>query len=260
MNEYDELSAALYDYYSRGLDGEAEFYVEQARRFGGPALELGCGTGRILVPVAQAGVSIVGLDQSPAMLKVARGKISRLEDEILSRIELVEGDMADFSLGQRFQLIMIPYRSFLHLLTPQDELRALACIREHLFEDGRLVFNIFDPSLEIITGHSGPLGPALKKQTEFTHPDTGRRFIVWDTRRHNLESQTIDQYYVFEELDGQGHVISKRYSRMTLRYAFRYEIEHLLERSGLRIETLYGDFQRGPFRHGGEQIWIARRA
>ena len=260
MEEYDESSAAVYDYYATGLDGEVEFYVQQARRSGGPALELGCGTGRILIPVAEAGVPIVGLDQSPAMLQVARRKIACLDEETRRRIELVDGNMVDFSLDRRFKLIMIPYRSFLHLLTPEDQRRALKRIHQHLLDDGWLTFNIFDPNLEIIAGHSGPLGPALKQESEFIHPDTGRRVMVWDTRRYELEHQMIDQYYVFEELDTQGRVVSKRYSRMTLRYAFRYEIQHLLELCGFQIEALYGDFQRGPFRHGGEQIWIARRA
>lgn len=259
MNEYDESSAALYDYYSTGLEGEAAFYVDEARRANGLVLELGCGTGRILIPMAEAGVAVVGLDLSPAMLAIARQKISRCDDEVRRRIEIVEGDMGDFSLGRRFDLITIPYRAFLHLPTPEDQRRALRCIREHLADDGRLVFNIFDPSLEIVAGHSGPLGSAVKRQSEFVHPASGHRVIVWDTRRYDLERQTIEQYYVFEELDDDGRVISKRYSRMTLRFAYRYEMQHLLELCGYRIDALYGDFHRGPFRHGGEQVWITRK-
>ena len=259
MHEYDDSSAVLYDYYSLGVEGEVPFYVEEARRGGGPVLELGCGTGRILIPVAEAGVEAVGLDLSPAMLAVARKRVDRCPDEIRRRIETVDGDMAEFSLGRRFKLIMIPYRAFLHLLTPEDQRRSLGCIREHLDDDGRLIFNIFDPKLEIVAGHAGPLGAALKKQGEFIHPESGRRVMVWDTRRHDLDRQLIEQYYVFEELDDDGLVVSKRYSHMTLRWIYRYEMQHLLELCGYRVEALYGDFERGPYHHGGEQIWIARR-
>ncbi|UCE60406.1 MAG: class I SAM-dependent methyltransferase [Phycisphaerales bacterium] len=260
MEEYDESSAAFYDYYATGLEGELEFYVEEARQAGGPVLELGCGTGRILIPVAQAEVPVTGLDQSEAMLKVARHKISFCDDQVQERIELIQGDMGDFSLGKRFKLIIIPFRSFLHLLTPEDQRHALNCIREHLLDDGKLVFNIFDPNLDMIAGHFGAVGTALKHQTEFVHPATDRRVIVWDTRRYEREHQMIDQYWVFEELDDDGQVVSKRYSRMTLRYVFRYEMQHLLELCGFHIEALLGDFNKGPYQHGGEQIWVARRS
>ena len=260
VNVYDESDAAYYDYYSPGLEGEVAFYVTEAVGTGGPVLELGCGTGRILVPTAEAGVEVVGLDLSPAMLAIARRKVEHCGDKVRRRIEIVAGDMSDFSLGRRFKLVTIPYRAFLHLLTPEDQRRALGCIREHLVDEGRLIFNIFDPKLEIIAGHSGPLGTALKKQTEFVHPDSGRRVAVWDTRRHDLDQQRIEQDYVFEELDDQGRVLSKWYSRMTLCWIYRYEMQHLLELCGYQVEALYGDFGRGPFRHGGEQMWITRRA
>lgn len=88
------------------------------------------------------------------------------------------------SIGQSnlpFELAAIPIRAFLHLLTMDDQRRALACICEHLADDGRLIFNIFDPNLEMIAGPFGPLGPSEKRQSEFVRPDTGRRVIVCDT-------------------------------------------------------------------------------
>lgn len=260
MHEYDAGSAQLYDYYSTGLEGDVEFFVDEAHRAGSPVLEIACGTGRVLIPVAEAGVEIVGLDQSPAMLDVARQKISQCSPEVQKRIEIVDGDMRDFSLDRRFRLITIPYRSFLHLLTVDDQKRGLRCIREHLVDGGRFVFNIFDPNIQMIVEHAGSLGSTTKKQGEFVHPETGRCVIVSDTRQYDTERQMIDQYFIFEELDEDGHVMSKRYSHMTLRYIFRYEMEHLLELSGFQIEALYGDFTQGPFRPGGEQVWIARRA
>lgn len=259
MLEYDRADAAYYDYYSTGVEGDAEFYVREAQEAGSPVLELGCGTGRILIPVAQAGVDIVGLDRAPSMLSVAGERIATLDPEIRRRIELVEGDMRDFFLGRRFRLAMIPYRAFLHLLTSEDQQRALVCIREHLEEEGRLVLNVFDPRLDTIAAHSGPLGASLKQTSEFLHPDTGHRVVVWDTRRYDPGRQMIEQYFIFEELDGEGSVVSKRYVPLRLRYVYRYEMEYLLRICGFRVEALYGDFGRGPFRYGGEQVWVARR-
>jgi len=260
MKEYDRLDAAFYDYYSLGVEGDVQFYVEEARQSGSPVLEIGCGTGRILLPVAESGSSIVGLDRAPAMLAILRQKLSKYSAETQRRVELLEGDMRNFSLGRRFKLITIPYRAFLHLLTPKDQRQALTCIREHLSDEGRLVFNIFDPDLKIIAAHLEPLGSALKKDSEFVHPVTGQKIIVWDTRQYDPEQQLLEQYFIFEELDDEGRVVNKTYSSLRLRYVYRYEIRYLLELCGYKVETLYGDFRRGPFRYGGEQIWVARKS
>jgi SAM-dependent methyltransferase len=259
MKEYDRLDAAFYDYYSLGVEGDVQFYVEEAGKAGPPILEIGCGTGRILLPIAESGVSIVGLDRAPAMLSLLRQKLAKYSPDTQSRVELIEGDMRNFSLGRRFKLVTIPYRAFLHLLTPKDQRQALLCIREHLADDGHLIFNIFDPSLEIIAAHLGPLGSAPKKDSEFIHPDTGHRVIVWDTRQYDPEQQVLEQYFIFEELGEDGRVLAKTYSPLTLRYVYRYEMRYLLELCGYKVEALYGDFRRGPFCYGGEQIWVARK-
>lgn len=255
--EYEGADARYYDLFATGLPGEAAFYVEEAVRWGSPVLELGCGTGRILIPLAEAGLQVVGLDRAPAMLEQARRKIAGLPPEVRGRIELVQGDMRVFSLERRFQLIAIPYRAFLHLLTVQDQREALGRVRAHLLPGGRLVLNIFDPSLEIIVAHQGPLGETLKRQEAFDDPATGRRVLLWDTRHFDLERQRLEQLYLFEALDPSGRVVERSYTPLTLRYIFRFEMAHLLELCGFRVEALYGDFSRGPFRHGGEQIWIA---
>jgi SAM-dependent methyltransferase len=260
MKEYDRTDAAFYDYYLLGLEGDVQFYVEEAQKAGSPVLEIGCGTGRILLPIAQSGISIVGLDRAPAMLAILRHKLSKLNLDAQNRVELIEGDMRDFSLGQRFNLITIPYRAFLHLLTPKAQRQALECIREHLADDGRLIFNIFDPSHELIAARLGPLGSSLQKDSEFLHPDTGHRVVVWFSGHYDPEQQMLDAYFIFEELDNSGKMVSKTYSPLTLRYIYRYEMRYLLELCGYKVEALYGDFQRGTFRYGGEQIWVVRRS
>ena len=260
MSEYDRADAAFYDAYSTGTGGDLPFYVEEARKAGSPVLELGCGTGRILIPAAEAGLTVTGLDRAPAMLAVARQKIARVDAATRGRITLVEGDMRAFSLGQRFNLIMIPYRAFLHLLTVEDQRQALGCIREHLAAGGRLVLNIFDPRLDIIVIQQGLVGVAQKKTDEFVHPETGRRVIMWTTVQYDLERQIIEEERIFEEVDGEGKMVSRTYNLLTLRFIYRYEMQHLLELCGFQVEALYSDFQRSPFRAGAEQVWVARRS
>lgn len=256
---YRERSAHYYDLVATGLKGDVAFYVEEAQKAGSPVLELGCGTGRVTIPVAQAGIEIVGLDVSPPMLEIAREKIAVQETDTARRITLVEGDMRTFALDRRFGLIFIPFRAFLHLLTSEDQRRALGCIRDHLTDDGRLALNIFDPNYALIAAHSGPLGQALCKISDFEDAKTGQRIVVWESRHYNHEQQTVTVERIFEASNASDQAVSRTYGGFTLRYLHRYEMEYLLELCGFEVEALYGDFARGPFRHGGEQVWIIRK-
>ena len=150
MLEYEGPGAAFYDYFEGGQPGDVGFYVEEAQRAGSPVLELGCGTGRSLIPVAQAGIDVVGLDRSEDMLSTAKKHISGLSAETTKRIRLVHGDMRSFSLEQRFSLAMIANRSFLHLLTTDDQRRALFIVYKTIW---RMVGFLFSTSS--IPGWSG---------------------------------------------------------------------------------------------------------
>ncbi len=258
-NDYDSAHARYYDYFSLGLAGDAAFYVEEAVKAGSPALELGCGTGRVTIPVAQAGVEIVGLDLSESMLAIAREKVSSLGGETRRRIEFAHGDMRSFYLDRRFRLAMIPYRAFIHLLTPDDQRQALHRIRDHLEEDGWLALNLFDPRLDWIAEEGSFQEAPLRKHCEFINPETGNRVVVWAARQYDLERQLVKEDRIFEEVDGRGRPVSKEYTTLNWRYTFRHEMEYLLELCGFKVEALYGDFKRGPFRYGREQVWVARR-
>ena len=259
MGGYDQVLASYYDLFSKGIEGDVAFYAEEALRAGSPVLELGCGTGRILIPLAEAGVQVVGLDNSPEMLDLARARVAALGRQVRVRIELVQGDMRGFALNQRFKLIVIPYRAFLHMLTVKDQRQALECVREHLANDGHLVLNVFDPSLETIASFLGPLKGVLREATQFVNPATGRKVLVWESRDYDPLWQTVKQWWIFEELDGQDRLVSKVYTSVDLRWITRFEMEHLLELCGYRVDALYGDFGRGMFQYGGEQIWVASR-
>lgn len=254
MEPYGKALVDYYDLFFTGLKGDVAFYVEEARKAGSPVLEIGCGTGRVLIPTAEAGVEITGLDASKDMLSALRRKVSALDDPVRDRIELVEGDMTGFSLGRRYNLVMIPCRAFLHLLTPEDQRAALGCIREHLADDGRLIMNMFDPRLDVLLDDSSVI------MEETIDVKTGNKVVMRTSGKHDLERQVLEADFTFEEFDGDGKMVSQVHAPLTLRWIYRYEMQHLLEACGFKVEALYGDFERRPFRYSGEQIWVARRA
>jgi ubiquinone/menaquinone biosynthesis C-methylase UbiE len=253
-------SGEFYDAMHAGLGADIPFYVEEAQRAEPPVLELACGTGRVLIPIAQAGVRIWGLDLTSAMLTHGEHKVAALPPEIQRRITLRPGDMRDFELEERFGLVMIPARSFLHLLTVEDQIKALVTIQRHLQPGGRLILNFFQPSIPIIAAHMTPTGRALKHFREWIDPQTGHRVVCWETRAYNAATQIIDETRVFEVVDQDGQVVDRFYRSLMLRWIYRYEFEHLLARTGYEVEALYGDFGRAPFdEKSAEMVWIARR-
>ncbi len=147
---YDPI-ARLYDAWSATVVEDVEFYVEEARASGGPVVELACGTGRIAVPIAKAGIGVIGVDGSAAMLEVAR-EYARVEGVSL---DLRLGDMREPPVPERVPLVLIPFRSLLHMTTEGDRIRALEAARNLLLPDGRLVFDVFAPSRQDVEDTHG---------------------------------------------------------------------------------------------------------
>jgi len=249
---YGDDWAGIYDSVIK-LSEDIPFWVEEARASGGPVLELGSGTGRVAIPIAQAGVSVVGVDSSAEMVKAALAKARklRLGTDVLS---FVKGDMRDVSLGQRFPLVIIPFRSFQFMLSPADQFQALATVKDHLAPGGRLVFSIFVPDLDLLA--RDPSTPFYDR--ELINSGTQRRVLVWHRNGYDNFSQVIDACTILEELDERGEVARKSYHQYQLRYLYRFEVQHLLVAAGYCVLDVYGSFDREPLdEFSTEMIWVA---
>ena len=243
MKEYFGYDAELYDAYV-GMEDDVPFYVEMARNAKWKVLEIACGTGRVLIPSAEAGAYIWGVDFSLDMLNLAKQKVAELSSETQKRITLSHGNMRTFELEHKYNLITIPFRAFFHMLTVDDQVAALISIHKHLADDGRLIFNIWDPSIEIIAEHGESLGQSLKMFVKFKHPVTGNRVVGWGSRNYMLTEQILEETRLFDELNEAGKVINRYYVPLQIRWVYRYEMQHLLELCGFEVEALYGDFKR----------------
>ena len=259
-NGYEDYKfvADLYDFvvpYQNRPD--VAFFVDAAKESGGPVLEVGCGTGRILIPTAQAGIEIVGLDLSSHMLKVCRERLQGEAKEVRAGTRLVQADMRDFDLSQTFKLVTLPFRPFQHLTTVEDQLACLKCLHRHLAKGGKLILDIFNPMVESLTRDN--LGEEVGEEPEFTTPD-GRRVIRCSkTVSRDLFNQVIhvELIYYVTHPDGRQERLVHAFP---MRYLFRYEAEHLLVRSGFEVEQVYADYDKSLFgsKYPGELIYVAK--
>jgi SAM-dependent methyltransferase len=253
------FTAEFYDYlipYNTRKD--IAFFVEMAQVSGGPVLEVGCGTGRVLIPTARAGVEVVGLDLSPFMLAVCREKLAQEPPEVQARVRIVEGNMRDFDLGREFALVTLPFRPFQHLTTVEDQMTCLRTIRRHLAPGGRLVLDLFNPSINLLAA------PQRMEETEdipqFTMPDGRRvaRYARVVARDYFNQIQDVDLIYYVTHPDGRQERLVHAFP---MRYLFRFEAEHLLVRAGFTIEALYADYDKSPYgsKYPGELIWVCSK-
>jgi SAM-dependent methyltransferase len=229
---YDAI-ARLYDPWSRSVTEDVAFYVEEAQRVQGPVVELGVGTGRIAIPTAAAGVPVIGVDASRAMLEVCAERAALAG--VATSIDLRLGDLRDPPVKERVQLVTIPFRSLLHMQTESDRLRALRAAGRLLRPGGRLIFDVFAPSREDIADTHGRW---LEREPGiFERAD-------WDEQARTLT------------LSVRGEAGE---AEMTLAWLSPPEWRVLLERAGFEVEACYGWFDRRPARGGEDTVWVARR-
>ena len=170
FGDWSDVYDSVYAYVRQDLP----FCVGEAVASGGPVLELGCGTGRVAVAVAEAGVDVVGLDSSPEMLEQARRKAASLPDGS-GTLTLAHADMRCFELDRLFPLVIVPFRGFLSLLTVEDQTNTLLNVRRHLAPGGRLVFNVFVPDLDMLVQD----GDVPRHLRDVTDPETGVSYVLW---------------------------------------------------------------------------------
>lgn len=239
---YDE--GADYDALAIGHNagGEADFYASFVPS-GGSVLELACGTGRLTVPLAGRGFTVAGLDNSQAMLDAAQAKA---DAHGVCPIFLF-GDMRDFALGTRFDLIFLPNNSLGHLHTLAEIQSCFASVRRHLSPSGRFVVDMFSPSLPLLLREPDMHYPI----TEYARSD-GKTVAVSETVFYDAATQ-INHSLWYYQADGEPAEVRP----LDLRIFFPQELDALLTLSGFAIEAKYGGFERSPFTGASRQQVLA---
>jgi SAM-dependent methyltransferase len=238
---------ALYDIISPP-EPFASFYAEHAARQSGAVLEIACGTGSLLVPIAQHGLRTVGLDISPGMLAAARVRA----EENRTSIEWVHSDMRQFDLQEQFRLVFLARNSLLQLHTRADLLDCFSSIRKHLMPDGRFIFDIFNPDVKLL---ARPVGERFFVRT-VRHPHKGE-ITLEQVNNYDAAAQVNRATWYFSTSQERDFLVVP----LHLRSIFPEELPLLVAMAGLHLEVRYGDFSQTPFTGSSrQQVCICRSA
>lgn len=227
-------------------------------------LELGCGTGRLLEPIARRGLahrpdfSLVGLDLSAPLLAAARERIGS-NPELRDVVRLIEADMSDFALEERFDLVIIAFNGLGFVVGPGRQRAALHAVRRHLAPGGRLAIDLIVPRVSYLAVSERTSPVRLGEDLHDPAPGVVR-LLRYDTERYDPVRQVDDSIYQYELHHDDGRV--ERFSRdLSWQMTFPNELELLMEDAGLRVTERYGDYERSPFdRRSPLYLWIATGA
>ncbi len=252
MNDYD-LIAPFYDIEHAHFDEDVDVYLNFAELSGSPLLELACGSGRLLLPLAEAGFEVTGVDNSTNMLNLAEQRLQQAG--LAARCTLVQQDMCSLHLDQMFRMAFIALGSFGHMITRKEQQQALRAIRNHLATGGRFILDISNADARYMENLSG----------QVLHQGTWQRddgafvshFVspASSTKKHLLE---LTHFY---DVHRQGMPVQRTISRTQLYLFERGEMELLLEQAGFVVKEVYGEFNMGAFElESPRMIFLAEAA
>jgi len=245
-----DVEASFYDEVHDYVE-DIPLYEEYAKAVGGLVLECGVGTGRVSIPLARAGVSVVGIDINEKMLAIASEKLSKEPPDVQRRVKLVKADMRNFKLEERFSLCIIPFNTFLHMLTVEDQEATFKAVHRHLLPKGLLIVSVFNPDL------TRPQNVVRLERVKQVKDELVMRFF---TQSFDFPSQTTSVQYIYDFVKSDGS-LRRLVTPLKIRYVFYDEMRQLLTRTGYETESVYGDEKKSPFQSNSRlMIFVARKA
>jgi SAM-dependent methyltransferase len=236
-----------YDLQHAGITDDIPFYLDEARKCGGPVLELGCGTGRVSIPLAQEGFEVTGIDISRPMLEHARSKANKAGVSV----RWVEADCRDFDLGRGFALVIYPFNAIAHLHDNESVAACLACVRAHLQPAGRFVIDIFNPRLAILLRDASERYPVA----EYPDPDGHGTVVITENNIYDAASQINRIKWYHKTSESAKEVVRE----LNMRIFYPQELDWLLQSNDFMIEHKFGDCDRKPFESGSpRQIVVSK--
>lgn len=258
-------SRAFYETVARYYDAENAFKTDDLAFYSdlvadlldgqdGPVLDVGSGTGRVLLHLAQEGLRVTGFEVSPAMLARARRKLEILPD-LGTQVTMIEADMQGVQLAERYPLITVSYHTFMHVRTQAEQLAALARFRDWLTPDGLLIIDLPNPG----DLYASPDDGSVVLERSFVEPESGHVVMQQSVSALDRAEQRMDITWIYDEIDEEG-VVHRTLAPQTLHYYFPAEMDLLLRAAGLVREDFIGDYDGSPFEDASPRmIVLARR-
>ena len=257
----EQIGSEVWDAVSRYYDDENNFtddvdmYVKLAGRKKNEILELGCGTGRIVIPLAEKGHPVTGIDFSEPMLNCARIKIGKCPPQAARRITLMLGDISNFSLDRQFDVVIIAFNSLLSVPGFRRQQAVLANAWNHLKPGGKLVVSVINPDLNVFSEKV----PYVKHAGSWIDSRTGREIDCFEFDYFDLANQIIYGTKLYDEIDENG-IVHRTKQIFEMRYFFSYELQLLLEQQGFRLSNVYGDYDFSSYGYNSpNMIFVAVR-
>lgn len=247
MNDrYTKLAARFYDLGERKDD--IPFILKYAKKVDGEILELGCGTGRVTIPLLRRGYKVTAVDSSRNMIQRINQKTHSLP--VRERLQIMHGDITNINLKKRYKLILMPYRVFQCFLTVVEQKKALLNVRRHLSANGLFIFDQYFPNLSILSQiPSAEMVDARYKIGKTTVIKTHQAI------KHDELNQVVTtrlRYYLSDK--NRKHLITQ--NTFPMRYSFKAETEHLLQICGFNVKNVYSDFRSTKFTANKEMIFV----
>jgi SAM-dependent methyltransferase len=241
-------NAALFDRFAHFYDADYRHYqddidliLDLAVQADGPILELGCGTGRVLLPLVEAGHTVTGIDISPALLRLASEKIGNTQHA--TRNTNHQADLRTFDLPTKdFAFAFCTSNTLMHLTTQADQFAVLRNAYRHLRPGGLLLIDLFSPDVARLHAVNG----IMELADQWDDPATGAQVIKWSVRTVDWAEQIQETLFIYEEILPDG-TTRRTACPFPIRFLWRGEAELLLQSAGFTVEEVWGDFDGTPY-------------
>jgi SAM-dependent methyltransferase len=251
VNDYG-IVADLYDVYVPATD-DIPFFVNESQKCSGEVLELMAGTGRVSLPLIEAGITLTCVDISGELLAILRDKLAQRS----LAADIYQADVCELDLGKQFDLVLIPFNSFAHLVSSEDQRRALERIRQHLTPNGRLILTLGNP-----TKRRASVDGKLRLFRKYSRGDGQGTLLLWLLENFSsTDDRVVEMSEFFEEYDARGILQSKRLMELRFRLTTKEEFEELAKLASFEVTALYGDYAYSEFREDSNamMIWVLRK-
>jgi len=251
INNYDDI-ADLYDIYVPATF-DIDFFVNETKKVSGEVLELMSGTGRVSIPLIEAGIKLTCVDLSKESNTILENKLRQLG----LKADVYQMDVCELELQKKFDMIIIPFHSFVHITSPDNQRKALGRIQQHLLPNGKFICTLGNPNLR-----KKAVDGQLRLFRKYPLPNMQGALLLWTIENNNPDDhQVIEAMQFYEEYDAKGLLKSKRLLELHFRLSSKDEFEELAKTAGFKINAFYGDYSYSEFNDNSPfMLWILENA